>query len=202
MDTTRIVGGTPVQTLFCLPTCLDKSDLRLIQDPGAYKPSTAESLAPFHQDPTQRIVGLDMPFSFGYLFLRAGALLELESREGSVVTWDEWKGHVVTPCIPPMGFELDTLWVWVSGCRVFSVYSGDYGPNVRMEVYDFSVKGRTKYLSEQVNAELGGIRYLLPVWESGPTPREKLFDPPARDVEERVVLTRVSTTVLSYFLWE
>ena len=67
-----------------------------------------------------------------------------------------------------------------------------------MEVYDFSVKGRTKYLSEQFNAELGGIRYLLPVWESGP---EKLFDSPVRDVEERIVLTRVSTTALSH-LWE
>ena len=101
MDTTRIVGGTPVQTLFCLPTCLDKSDLRLIQDPVAYKPSTAESPAPFRQDPTQRIVGLDMPFSFGYLFLRAGALLELESREGSVVTWTSgkvmWLRHVSLP---------------------------------------------------------------------------------------------------------
>jgi hypothetical protein len=142
--------------------------------------------------------------SFGYLFFPMRVLLEpFKSREGSVVTrWDEWKGHAVMSYISHPDHGLGTLRVWMSGCRVFSVYLRDNDPSVQMEVYDFSIEGRAKHLSEQVSTELGGIGFLLPAWESGPIPRKKLFDAPAHGVEECIVLTRVSATALTYSLWK
>lgn len=57
-------------------------------------------LAPFHQDPTQRIVALTMPHAFGYLVLPVEPLLKLvEGREGCEITWDEWKKHAIIPSI-------------------------------------------------------------------------------------------------------
>jgi hypothetical protein len=47
--------------------------------------------------------------------------------------------------------------VWVSGSRVFSVCSPD---NVQLEIYDFSTRGHAEYLSERIDDELGGLRYL------------------------------------------
>ena len=164
MDTENAAGGAPVQTLFHLPPHFGDFEYPpLLLEQGAYKPPPAESLAPFHQDPAQWIVALSMPDHPGYLVLPVEALLKLaEDREGCEIGWDEWKHHVVIPSIRQQ--DLDEI--WVSGCRLFSVTSAvpseDVGSDVRMEVYDFSIQGRAKYLTERVNADLGGVRYMAP----------------------------------------
>jgi len=160
VDTKKDVEKAPVQTLFHLP-----SHFRGIEDPpvllerGAHQPSPAEYLAPFHRDPTQRIVALNVPSPFGYLVFRLEALLDLvEGHEGRDIPWDEWKNHVAFLSLP----QSNIVGAWVSGSRLFSVTSTGYSPDARMEVYDFTVQGRAKYLSEQTNADLGGVRHLSP----------------------------------------
>jgi hypothetical protein len=156
-DTGKIVRGAPVQTLFHFPLpfiCTGR--LSLLLERGVHKPSPTESLAPFHQDPAQRIIALAVPYTFYYLVFQVGALLELlELREGSEIGWDEWKSRVVTPST-----DQEFVRIWVSGCRLFCVGSIGEGQNAQMEVYDFSVMGRAKHLSGRVNELLGGVRYL------------------------------------------
>ena len=160
MDTKQDVGGAPSQTSFHLsPYFRGPRRPSIILERGAHKPSPVGYLAPFHQDPAQRIVTLAMPYSFGYLIFPAEALLKLaEGREGCEIEWDEWKKHVAIPSI----HQPDFVNVWVSGCRLFSIASPGYGLDAHMEVYDFSVRGRAEYLHEQPNPDLGGVRYLAP----------------------------------------
>ena len=122
-----------------------------------YEPSSAECLAPFHQDHTQRIAVLSMPQRACYLVFPVEALSRLaEGHEGSEIEWDEWKIHVVIPSIPGP----DPIDFCVSACRLFSItLLGNLG--VEVEVYDFSLQGRAKYLSEQANANLGGVKSSL-----------------------------------------
>jgi hypothetical protein len=53
----------------------------------------------------------------------------------------------------------DVIYTWVSGCRLFSISPG---LDAEMEVVDFSIQRRVNYLSEQVGADLCGVRYMLP----------------------------------------
>jgi hypothetical protein len=164
IDTRKGVGGAPVQTLFHLsPYFINSGDVSLILERGMHRPSPAESLAPFWQDPAQRIAVLDSLSSPHYLAFRIGALLEfLGSREGTEIRWDEWKGHVVIPFID--GAEKDAMNVWVSGSRLFVICLWHCDPtNPYMEVYDLSIRGRKKWLTGQVYEEFGGVRYLLPI---------------------------------------
>jgi len=122
---------------------------------GAYEPSSAERMAPFHQDRTQRIAALSVRGSC-YLVFPVEALLRLaKGREGYEVGWDEWKMHVVVPSIP----ESDLILFCISGCRLFCVILTG-SSDAEVELYDFSLRGRAKYLSEQANADLGGVRCL------------------------------------------
>ena len=131
------------------PPCFHGLELSLLLERGTHQQPSAECLAPFHQDRTQQIAMVFMR-SFGFLVFPVGALLRLaDDREGSKIGWDEWKIHTATPST----LELYLFEFCVSGCRLFFVTSG---PNVEVEVYDFSIQGRAKYLSEQVNADLGG----------------------------------------------
>ena len=71
-------------------------------------------MAPFYQDPAQRVVALQLPDSFGYLILRIGALSKLlEGSEGSEIGWDEWKSHVVIPSRSRSSGPLPHLGVWM-----------------------------------------------------------------------------------------
>ena len=153
MDMEKGAEGVPMQTFFHLsPWFINSETLSHSLEPGMHKRSPEESLAPFHQDPTQRIVVLDSPATVHYLVLRVGALLELlENREGSDIAWDDRKSDVAIAFLKHNRLSQ----YWVSGCRFFST------TGIHMEVHDFSVRGRTKYLSEQVNEEFG-VRYLLP----------------------------------------
>ena len=156
VDTEKSVGRSPVQTFFQLPTHFTDSRSPYLQlEEGVHEPSPAESLAPFHQDPSQRIVALDSRSSPYYLVIRVGALLGfLGSHEGSKIGWDEWKSHVVIPATNPG--QWGNLCTWVSGCRFFSLCLTDF----RVEVYDFSMRGRASYRIERVNEDFAGVRCL------------------------------------------
>ncbi|KAF9643426.1 hypothetical protein BDM02DRAFT_1471703 [Thelephora ganbajun] len=164
MDTRKDAGGIPVQMLFHLSPYFHNFRYPcLLFERGAHKPSPAEDLAPFHHDHTQRIVALVMQQPFGYLLFRVGALLKLiEGREGGEIEWDEWKTHVVIPSIN-LGDQSGLIDIWVSGCRLFTITSANHSPDVQMGVYDFSMQGCAKYQSGQVDVDLGGVRYLLPI---------------------------------------
>ena len=167
MDTERDAGGAPVQTTFRLPPCFHGLELSLLLERGTHQPSSAECLAPFHQDRTQRIAALPMPHSRSYIVFPVEALLRLaDGREGCEIGWDEWKEYMAIPSI----LKTNLVEVCVSGCRLFCITGGR-----RMEVYDFSMGGRAKYLSEQTDADLGGVRYLAPTGAVGKFPWE-LFD--------------------------
>ena len=89
---------THMKTIFFLPPFIDSYQfIDLLLECGAHEPSPAESLAPFHQDPSQRIVVLDLGNAPYYLVLRAEALLAFENRAGPNIRWDAWKGCVVMP---------------------------------------------------------------------------------------------------------
>jgi hypothetical protein len=156
MDTEKDMGGVPAQTSFQLsPYFYDPGYPSLLLERGAHKPSPSERLAPFHQDPTQRIAALT--YFPRYLVFSVEALVRLsEGREGCEIGWDEWKEHVVIPSIR----QSDLVGAWVSGCRLFCITSPGHGPDARMEVYDFSKKGRVEHLSEEDHPDLDGVRCL------------------------------------------
>ena len=167
-DTGKIVRGAAVQTVFLLPLHFSGAGrLSFLLERGVHKPSPAETLVPFYQDPSQRIITLVVSYIVYYPVFQVGALLELlESREGSKIGWDEWKGRAV---IPYIGEEHARI--WVSGCRLFRFVSTGYGQTRQMKVYDFSMRGRAKYRSERVDKHLGTVRCLSSTGVSGQVPR-------------------------------
>jgi hypothetical protein len=201
MDTGKFVEGIPVQTFFSLSPhfTYSKHSYPLLLERGVYKPSLAESLAPFHPDPSQRIAVLRLPSASHYLVLQVGGLLEfLRSHEGSVVEWDEWKSHVVIPSI-----DLDrrhTVRVWVSGCRLFSLYFTDPILDFQMEVYDFSVRGRAKYLNKQVDKHFPGVTCLSSTGVVAQVRLDDVLD--AHSGHDSIVFYGVSVMVLFCSLWD
>ena len=165
----------------------------LLLEQGMHKPSSSECLAPFYQDHTQRIAALSMTHPSDNLFFRVEALLKLaEGREGCEIGWDEWKMHVVIPSLP----DPDLVRAWVSGCRLFYINLAATG-KAAVEVYDFSMRGRAKYLREQANANLGGVRYLVSTGTNARLPWEtyKVFD--MRGGHDSVVFSRVRILLFS-----
>lgn len=193
IDTGKLVEGVPVQTTFQLSPHFGRfGSPSFLLERGAHEPSPAESQAPFHQDPTQRIVALFMPTSFRYPVFRVQALLELlKVREGSEVGWDEWKSSVIIPSIDPNSPK--RVGAWVSGCRLFYLYSPESFQGARMKVYDFSMQGRAKYLSEHANEDLGGVRYLSPTEVDGRVPWDIYELLHTHAGHDSIVFSRVST---------
>ena len=191
MDTRKIVRGVPTKTFFHLPRFFSrKRRLPFLLERGMHKPSLAEALAPFHQDPAQRIVALAVPCSGYHLVFQVGVLLEfLQSREGSEIGWDEWKSRVA---IPPIARK--PISIWVSGCRLFCVSptGGDQG--AQMEVYDFSMQGRAKYPSGRIDKTFGGVRYLASTGVKIRVPCDGLID--ACSSHESTVFSHVSIGAL------
>ena len=83
-----------------------------------------------------------------------GVLLEFGDCGGSEISWDDWKSCVVIPFINLNKLTHSEVRVYRS--RLFSIYQRDSGSYVE-RVYDFSVQGRAKYLSEGVGFD--GFRY-------------------------------------------
>ena len=159
MDTEKDVGeGTPVQTLFHLPPFfVTAGSPSLLLERGAHKPILTEPLAPFYQDPTQRIAVLDVWNSYISLAFPIEALLKLARDRGECeIKWDGWKEHVVfSPA-----HESGNVNAWVSGCRLFRFNTM---PNTHIEVYDFSARGRAGLESERTSQGLGTVRRLQPI---------------------------------------
>ena len=162
IDTGKDVEGTPMQTVFLFPPGIGVfGHTRLHMEQGAHEPSLAESLAPFHPDPTQRIAALYIEHAtYRYLVLHVGLLLGFGNGGVSEIGWDRWKSCVTIPAVNLV--QLMHSDVWVSGCRLFTITAYRLGSSSRaqMEVYDFSMEGRSKYLSDSVSKEFGGLRYL------------------------------------------
>ena len=124
------------------PSFTDCWDFSFHLEQGVHAPSPEESLAPFHQDPMQRIVVLEIGRCSHYLVLKVETLLELVANcAGSKIGWDEWRDYVV---IAPSG--PDFAGIWVSGCRLFCICEGDSGQDPQMKVYDFSAQGLARHL--------------------------------------------------------
>ena len=197
IDTERHIRGTPRQIVFCLsPYFILSGSPSFILERGAHKPSTAESLAPFHQDPTQRIIVLNIPFIPNYLVLRVGALLELlKDREGTEVGWDEWKTHAAILSFPPSGAISHA--VQVSGSRFFHIYSTAPDLCSQMEVYDFSMQGRAKYLSKREFRGLGAINHMSSTGAKARVPFRVLFG--LHIGHDSIMFYHVSATVFCAF---
>ena len=194
VDTEKVVGGAPTRKTFHLFPNFDLLGRPfLLLEQGVHKPSPAETLAPFYQDPIQRIAALFVNHSFGFPAFRVGMLLELaEGHEGSEVGWDEWKGLVVNPSIGL--YRVDVLDAWVSGCRLFYISATPSSPDAEMRVFDFSIHGRRKHLIEHVNTNLGGVRTLLPTDARAQVPRSALHD--VHSGHDSIVLTYVSVAFI------
>ena len=172
------------------PLYIHSTYMSLMLERGVHKPSPAESMAPFHQDPTQRIIALRVHYPPHYLVLRVGALLELlKGREGTEVEWDEWENHVAFPSLCSSGPA--SRGVQVSGSRLFHMYFSDFVPC--MSVYDFSLHGRAKYSSKQTDIGLGVVNRLSSTGAQVPVPLEEFFD--CGSSHESIIFSRVSTAV-------
>ena len=143
-----------METVFHLPEVLfsNKTAPPLVVEEGAHTPPPEEPSVPFHQDPAQRIIALEVGYRRHYLFFQVGALLKLaESREGCEIEWDEWEDCVIIPSLGP------NCWgIWVSGCRLFSVHSNKDESDTHVRVHDFSARGLGKYSSKQVDGTHDG----------------------------------------------
>lgn len=190
MDTGKDAASPPTQTHFRLPDCLiGAGRLSLLLERGMHKPSPAETLAPFHQDPAQRIITLHAQSTLYYLTFQVGPLLKLlQGREGSEIEWDEWKSRVVIPSI-----EKEPFRIWVSGCRLFCIGSTHYDQDERMEVYNFSMRGRAKYLSERDHGAFEGVRYLSSTGVKARAPCEGILIP--RSGHDSTVFSYVSVGI-------
>lgn len=158
---TEDVGGTPKKTTFRLPPKFENFGgpyLRL--ERGVHEPSPEESQAPFYPDPAQRVIVLETLGDIRYLAISVGALLELKSRGGAEIGWDEWKGHAVVPRL--LSSDEWTATLLVSGCRLFYISSTESDPDAQIRVYDFSARGCAQYSSEEANQAFGTLRYLSP----------------------------------------
>ena len=158
-----------MKTVFHLPHC---GATYLSIEWGAHKPSPVESLAPSHQDPTQRIVVLGTNTYSHYLVIRVTVFLELfEDREGTNIGWDEWKPHVVV-----LSTDLDMDHIFhISGCRLFFISSKGKSSGCRIRICDFSMEGRAKYSSEREDRMYGVVKYISLTGACAQIPQDDSF---------------------------
>ena len=194
IDTEQGVGGTPRQTRFHLaPRFSNFGRLSLILEEGAHKPSVAESLAPFHQDPSQRIVALDLLCAPYPLVLQVGALLELKNRGEADIEWNEWKSHVAFPHF--RSDHEDTSETWVSGCRLFSICSVDYLLKDQLDMHDFNMWGGSDCLYQEDEELYGELRTLYNTWGREEVPGDELIESVSRSGNGSIAFLSVSVTL-------
>ena len=154
---------SPVQTSFSIPYNRKGSSFRVLSEPCAHAPSPDElSTAPFHPDPSQRIIALN----FGevqWFVVNAEKLLELaREHEGKDVRWGKWETGLTGV---PIGIVFSWDCAWVSGCRLFCVVlGGTDGQRSYLRVLDLSHAGRAKELDvlDWVGAGKSGPRQWSP----------------------------------------
>ena len=197
VDTGTDTGGTAVQTRFRFPLFFSSPrGVNFTLESGGHESSPSECLAPFRQDPMERIIALSIKREPHYFVLRVRTLLELlEGREGTDIGWDEWKDHLVVPSLPRRAFR--SRRILVSGCRLFFIYPETYvGEQVLTEVYDFSPRGRANCLSKRTIEELGTVDQLSSTGAKVRFPRGNLSD--LRSGHESIIFSHVSATVFCF----
>lgn len=142
-NTKRGTTHRPAETSFSLPYNHSGSSFRLLSEPCGYAASSDElATAPFHPDPSQRIIALN----FGevlWFVVNAEKLLELAlGWEGKNIQWDEWEAKLIRVTV---GRVTGWDYAWVSGCRLFCiVFSGTGGQRSHLRVLDLSRPGNAK----------------------------------------------------------
>ena len=147
-NTIRGTVQNPVQTSFSLPYNHRGFPLRLLSGPCWHAPFPDElRTAPFHSDPSQRIIALNFGGSQWFV-VNTEKLLELALRwQGKDIQWDKWEAKLVGVTI---GGVYGRDCVQVSGCRLFCIVSNSTGIRRSfLRVLDFSHAGRTKELDAQ-----------------------------------------------------
>ena len=137
------------QTTFWLESGVDI--LRLHLDRGGHEPTPEEdSLAPFYQDPSQRLLVLEAFDEHTYSFaMRTEALLKL-AREwgGAGLMWEQWIAHVVR-------FQFtNKASLWISGPRLFCLRCV---VNAWIDVFDFSPQASARNMGEEVSSYNGTV---------------------------------------------
>ena len=158
IDTENNMGRNPIQTNFSLPYLRCP---HFVSDRGGPAPFPLGSPAPFHHDPSQRIIAFSSLSRPRLLVLQVGALLELSrDRGGTEIRWDEWKNHLTVPY--RSRWIRGPRMVHASGCQLIFVDPAVTDSGFVMEVYDFSVRGRAKCLSNEIRG-LGVLNSLSSV---------------------------------------
>ena len=154
-----------VQTAFWLQApedwYVEVPDLRL--DQSGHEPTPEEdSLAPFYQDPSQRILVVEFFEGKSVFVMKTEALLELaRGRGGTELGWEQWRAHVVEAPADNSRF------LWVSGPRLFCVRREN--ENAWLDVYDFSPRASARHMQKVAYYDAGIM------WQIGPnTERRRL----------------------------
>ena len=149
-----------VETLFSLPARRIAIPLSLSSGPCDYTPSPDElTAAPFHSDPSQRILALKFR-EHGWDVVNVELLLKLaRERESQSIGWDEWKTKIIQ-----VNETSSIDCVWISGCRLFCVTSSrGVLERSSLQIYDFSYASRAKSLASVQSTDTGGgTRQMLP----------------------------------------
>ena len=121
--------------------------LNLISDLGGHTPSRDDELfAPFHPDPSQRVLAIGL-HDFVSVVRTEGLLRLAREREGGHLQWGEWKTHVTW--IVRDGY---TSRLWVSGPRVCCADPTESG-GTSIDVYDFGAQASAK-CGEQIKCQV------------------------------------------------
>lgn len=129
--------------------------MHLYLDQGGHKPSREEALlAPFYQDPSQRVLAVYF-LEWDHIFaIKIEVLLKLaRERGGTDVEWQQWNGHAIE--VQPGSGEL----VWVSGPRLF--YASWIGGASWMNVHDFSLREFARCSETIVDSKDGKPLYVM-----------------------------------------
>ena len=122
---------------------------------GGHEPTPEEDLlAPFYQDPSQRMLALELgDQDVCFLVMKTEVLLELARERGSVeLVWEQWKAHVVRV------LSVNKAFLWVSGPRLFCVRCTDVVENAWVDVYDFSPRASAWHMGEATYGNEGIVR--------------------------------------------
>ena len=127
---------------------------------GGHEPTPEEdSLAPFYQDPSQRILALEFHQDIYIFVMKAEVLLKLAREcEGAGLVWEEWRTHVVEVSL---SFGITSL--WVSGPRLFCLRPPEWGSDVSwVDVYDFGPRASERHIEEATDDDGRAMRTMKP----------------------------------------
>ena len=123
---------------------------------GGHEPTPEEdSLAPFYQDPSERILVVEF-FEGGSVFvMKAEVLLELARERGDTeLGWEQWRVHAVEVVSCYRDF------LWVSGSRLFCARWEH--ENSWVDVYDFSPRASAQHMLEVAHKDAGIMWQMRP----------------------------------------